>query len=96
MVGSHASLVEFIDKGRSDMASSFLTRAAVGSTVVDAKAVAALYRNRVRGWLVCLLVLIAVAAVAASIAATPVGQDWWHDLRAWLDEAKVWLQERLR
>ena len=44
MVGSHATLVEFLDKGRSGMASSFLTRAAVGSTVVDAKAVARLYR----------------------------------------------------
>jgi uncharacterized membrane-anchored protein len=96
VVGSHTSLVEFIDKGRSDMASSFLTRAAVGSTVVDAKAVAALYRNRVRGWLVFLLVLIAIGAVAASIAATPVGQDWWHDVRGWLDEVQAWVRERLR
>ena len=59
MVGSHASLVEFLDSGRSGMASSFLTRAAVGPTVVDAKAVARLYRNRVRGWLVFVLVLLA-------------------------------------
>ena len=78
MVGSHASLVEFLDKGRSGMASSFLTRAAVGSTVVDAKAVARALPHRVRAWLVLLLVLlVGIAAVAAAIATTPVGQDWW-------------------
>ena len=81
MVGSHTSLVEFLDRGRSGMASSFLTRAAVGSTVVDAKAVARLYRNRVRGWLVFALVLLGLAAVVAAIATTPVGQDWWHDIQ---------------
>jgi uncharacterized membrane-anchored protein len=95
MVGSHASLVEFIDRGRSGMASSFLTRAAVGATVVDAKAVAELYRNRVRGWLVFLLVLLSVGAVAAAIATTPIGQDWWHSLRAWLDDAYAWSRERV-
>jgi uncharacterized membrane-anchored protein len=81
--GSHASLVEFIDRGRSGMASSFLTRAAVGPTVVDAKAVAALYRNRVRSWLVLLLVLVALAMVSAAVFATPVGQDWWGQLHDW-------------
>jgi uncharacterized membrane-anchored protein len=81
--GSHSSLIEFIDRGRSGMASSFLTRAAVGSTVVDAKAVAALYRNRIRGWLVVLLVLVAIAMVSAAVFATPVGQDWWQQLSDW-------------
>ncbi len=96
LAGSHASLVEFLDIGRSGMASSFLTRAAVGSSVVDARAVAEVYRNRIRGWLVLSLVLIAIALVAAAIATTPVGQDWWHQLTSWLDGAypsvrdKVW------
>jgi uncharacterized membrane-anchored protein len=95
LVGSHASLVEFIDRGRSGMASSFLTRAAVGATVVDAKAVAELYRNRVRGWLVLVLVVLALGAVAAAIATTPVGQDWWHQLRSFLDDAYTWSRERV-
>lgn len=94
MVGSHTSLVEFLDRGRSGMASSFLTRAAVGSTVVDAKAVARLYRNRVRGWLVLVLVLLGLAAVVAAIATTPVGQDWWRDIKAYADEARVWVEGR--
>jgi uncharacterized membrane-anchored protein len=93
--GSHASLLEFIDRGRSGMASSFLTRAAVGPTVVDAKAVAALYRNRVRSWLVLLLVVVAVAMVSAAIFATPVGQGWWHDLSDWAARLYDDIQGRL-
>src|SRR6476619_7003106 len=36
-VGSHATLVEFLDKGRSGMASTFLTRLRVGGKLVDAR-----------------------------------------------------------
>ena len=36
-VGTHASLVEFLDKGRAGMASTFLTRLRVGPKLVDAK-----------------------------------------------------------
>ena len=38
-VGTHASLVEFLDKGRAGMASTFLTRLRVGPKLVDAKGV---------------------------------------------------------
>ena len=43
-VGTHATLVEFLDKGRSGMASTFLTRLRVGGKLVDAKGVSRLYR----------------------------------------------------
>lgn len=36
-VGTHATLVEFLDKGRGGMASTFLTRLKVGGKMVDAK-----------------------------------------------------------
>jgi len=91
-VGSHASLIEFLDRGRSSMASAFLTRATVGSTLVDAKAVARLYQNRVRTWMVWLLLLVAVAAVVAAIATTPVGQDWWDHLQSWADGLYDWVR----
>jgi uncharacterized membrane-anchored protein len=89
-VGMPAGLEEFLDTGRSRMASSFLTRATVGSHVADAKAVSQLYRNRIRGWLVFLAVLVALVAVAAAIATTPVGQDWWGSLRGWLGDGYDW------
>jgi len=81
-VGSHATLVEFLDKGRSGMASTYLTRLRVGPTLVDAKVVAALYRSPVRTWQILLLVLAALLAVGFAIAATPVGGQWVDDLRA--------------
>jgi uncharacterized membrane-anchored protein len=43
-VGSHFNLVEFLDKNRSGMSSTFLTRLRVGEILVDAKGVSRLYR----------------------------------------------------
>ena len=48
-VGTHVTLVEFLDKGRSGMASTFLTRLRVGGKLVDAKGVSRLYRARISG-----------------------------------------------
>ncbi len=92
MVGSHATLVEFIDKGRSGMASSFLTRATVGSTLVDAKAVSRLYHHRISSWVVLLALLVGLVAVGAAIATTPVGQEWWDHLVAWFDDLSGWIK----
>jgi uncharacterized membrane-anchored protein len=67
-VGSHGNLREFLDKGRRGMASTFLVRLRVGEILVDAKGVSRMYRGRVRGRDLALLVgaaLFAMAAVAA-------------------------------
>ncbi len=47
-VGTHASMEEFLDKGRAGMASTFLTRLMLGSQLVDAKGVSRLYASRIR------------------------------------------------
>ncbi len=47
-VGTHSSMIEFLDKGRKGMASTFLVRMKVGSVLVDAKGVSRLYRQSVR------------------------------------------------
>lgn len=44
-VGSHSNLVDFLEKGRQGMASTFLVRLKVGSILVDAKGVSKLYCN---------------------------------------------------
>ena len=95
VAGSHSTLVEFLDQGRSGMATSFLTRATVGSRLVHAKAVAPLYHNRIRGWMVLLLLVLALAAVAAAIGTTPVGQDWWEDIKRWSVDVVGWGRERM-
>jgi uncharacterized membrane-anchored protein len=61
-VGSHFNLVEFLEKNRAGMSSTFLTRLRIGEILVDAKGVSRLYRPSAgRG---PLLVLIGAAVVA--------------------------------
>ena len=43
-VGSQFNLVEFLDKNRRGMSSTFLTRLRLGEKIVDAKGVSRLYR----------------------------------------------------
>ena len=47
-VGTHNSMVEFLDKGRAGMASTFLVRMKLGSALVDAKGGSRLYQQSVR------------------------------------------------
>lgn len=88
-VGTHATLVEFLDKGRSGMASTFLTRLRVGSKLVDAKGVSRLYRQRISNGQVLLLVAAGLAAVGAALAVTPAGQTFLGLGGAWFDD--LWL-----
>jgi uncharacterized membrane-anchored protein len=76
-VGSHASMVEFLDKGRPGMASTFLTRLKVGPKLVDAKGVNRLYRQGVRRSDLIFLVVAALAAMLAiSLVSEPVRLVW--------------------
>ncbi|MGN6751974.1 MAG: putative cytokinetic ring protein SteA [Intrasporangium sp.] len=88
-VGTHVTLVEFLDKGRDGQASTFLTRLRVGGKLVDAKGVSQLYRARVPGGMLFVLVVVGLLALFAAIAATPTGQAWlqvlaarWDDIRS--------------
>jgi uncharacterized membrane-anchored protein len=86
-VGTHANLVEFLDKGRGGMASTFLTRLKVGGKLVDAKGVSRLYKQNISGSALLLLVLSAIAAMASAVAVSTVGKaylsvvsEWWDNL----------------
>jgi len=72
-VGTHATLVEFLDKGRSGMASTFLTRLRVGGKLVDAKGVSRLYRSRIRLGTLLMLVLATAVAFVVAFTVTPGG-----------------------
>jgi uncharacterized membrane-anchored protein len=67
-VGTHSSMVEFLDKGRKGMASTFLVRMKVGSVLVDAKGVSRLYRQSVRTGDLLALILAAVFTLAVTFA----------------------------
>jgi uncharacterized membrane-anchored protein len=72
-VGTHATMVEFLDKGRPGMASTFLTRLRLGPMLVDAKGVSRLYEGRVRRLDIFLLVGAAlIAMIVVAIVAEPI------------------------
>jgi uncharacterized membrane-anchored protein len=74
-VGSQFNLVEFLDRNRKGMSSTFLTRLRIGEILVDAKGVSRLYRPR--PGLTPLLVVIAAGLVAmiAVVWMTPALRD---------------------
>jgi uncharacterized membrane-anchored protein len=74
-VGSHFNLVEFLDKNRQGMASTFLTRLRLGEILVDAKGVSRLYRPRPGLAPVLGLALVGVVALIAVVLATPALHD---------------------
>jgi len=88
-VGTHASMVEFLDKGRAGMASTFLTRLRLGPLLVDAKGVSRLYQSRVRRRDLALLV---GAALVAMLVVTIVSEPLHVFLDGlWVVIRDVWL-----
>ncbi len=72
-VGTHSNLVDFLEKGRSGMASTLLVRLKVGDRLIDAKGVSRLYQRRFTmkelGWLLiaALVPLFALIFISPSI-----------------------------
>jgi len=74
-VGSQYNLVEFLDKNRQGMSSTFLTRLRIGEILVDAKGVSRLYRPRPGLTPIVLLFVVGVIAFVAIVALTPGLRD---------------------
>ena len=73
-VGTHSNMIDFLEKGRKGMASTFLVRLKVGSRLVDARGVSQLYRNRVSGRSLIILALAAcIPALALALANPTIG-----------------------
>jgi uncharacterized membrane-anchored protein len=71
-VGTHASMVDFLDKGRAGMASTFLVRLKVGPILVDAKGVSRLYQGRIRKRdMTFFLIAAVIAFLAIAVFAAP-------------------------
>lgn len=93
-VGTHATMVEMLDKGRRGMASTFLTRMRLGPVLVDAKGVNRLYEGRVRRRDVLMLVLAALLVIlVVTIVSEPLQvfvdgirltlRDLWYSITDW-------------
>jgi uncharacterized membrane-anchored protein len=91
-VGTHATLDEFLDRHRSGLASTFLTRLRVGPRLVDAKGVPQLYAGRTRPWHLAVVLLAGLIALAVALAATPVGHTWWSSVQGSPQAFLDWFQ----
>jgi len=87
-LGTHSNLVEYLDKGRSGMASSFLVRLKVGTKLVDAKGVSKLYRSAPPAWQIPVVLLALFVVLVVVIAISPSLREIftviWLNLRFWL------------
>jgi len=88
-VGTHSHLIDFLDKGRKGMSSTFLVRLKVGNRLVDAKGVSKLYHAQPSMKYVGVLALAALAALFAVIALSPTIQDRVHGMMNHLN-ARYW------
>ena len=70
-VGAHFNLVEFLDRSRDGMSSTFLTRLRIGEVLVDAKGVSRLYNRGPGGRLLALFLSASLALIVVVIASSP-------------------------
>ena len=74
-VGTHFNLIEFLERNREGMSSTFLTRLRVGEILVDAKGVSRLVSRRVGLWPLAVVALAGLAAIVVAILFSPALQD---------------------
>jgi uncharacterized membrane-anchored protein len=70
-VGTHFNLIEFLERNRAGMSSTFITRLKVGEILIDAKGVSRLASRQVGLWPLVLFTLAGLAAIAVAIAVSP-------------------------
>lgn len=87
-VGAHFNMIEFLDRNRAGMSSTFLTRLRIGEKLVDAKGVSRLYNPGAGFGPVGLFVAAAMVVLAILAIASPALNDLLELL--WL-KIKIWL-----
>jgi uncharacterized membrane-anchored protein len=91
-VGTHATLLEFLDRGHSGTASTFLVRLKLGGKLVDAKAAGRLHRSRITAAALLLLVFVTLVAVGVILALAADGRAWTALAAGWWDDAYAWVK----
>lgn len=92
LAGGAQGMVQLLDNGPNDAASTLVTRMRMGNKFVDAKAVGEFYRHRSSLWPVLLLIGISVLAVAVAIAITPNGGEWLSNAGGHLRDFVSWIK----
>ncbi|MGI8420899.1 MAG: putative cytokinetic ring protein SteA [Gaiellaceae bacterium] len=70
-VGTHFNLIEFLERDREGMSSTFVTRLKVGEILIDAKGVSRLVSRRVGLWPLVAFAGAGLAAIVVAVAASP-------------------------
>ncbi len=87
-VGAHFNLVEFLDRKRGGMSSTFLTRLRIGERLVDAKGVSRLYRPSSTLAPALLFGIAFVVLLTILVITSPALNDvfelFWLKVRIWL------------
>ncbi len=91
-VGTHATMDEFLDRGRTGMASSLLTRLRVGAKLVDATVVARLYRPTIGNHTLAVTLATTIVAMAGAAWLALSGQSIVDQLSLWWDRGMVALR----
>ncbi|NLK08254.1 MAG: hypothetical protein GX316_06080 [Firmicutes bacterium] len=74
-VGTHSNMIDFLEKGRPGMASTFLVRLKIGSLLVDARGVSQLYRVKPNhAHLAQVLIAATIPIVLLTVLSSPVRQ----------------------
>jgi uncharacterized membrane-anchored protein len=70
-VGTHFNLIEFLERNRAGMSSTFVTRLKVGEILIDAKGVSRLVARRVGVWPLVVVTLAGLAAIVVAVLVSP-------------------------
>ena len=87
-VGTHLNLIEFLERDRAGMSSTFVTRLKVGEILIDAKGVSRLVSRRLGVWPLVVVGLAGLAAILVAVLVSPA-------LRGLLELLGLWLREAL-
>ncbi|HOJ77517.1 MAG TPA: putative cytokinetic ring protein SteA [Bacillota bacterium] len=75
-VGTHSNMIDFLEKGRKGMGSTFLVRLKVGSILVDARGVSKIYQGRVKLRYLLEIILAGILTIGVVLYQT----DWSRNL----------------
>lgn len=90
-VGMHTTLTDLLDH-KGGAASAFLVRMRVANKIVEAPAVARLYKARISWWLVALLMIVAIAAIVGALLVSDVSHTYLDLARQWWNNFVYWVK----
>lgn len=77
-LGTHSNMIDFLEKGRKGMASTFLVRLKIGSKLIDAKGVNLLYRSKLKIKYIWALIATALFPVLVLASLSPSVKQFVH------------------